>query len=66
MNLSGLLNFFGGQNNFNNKLNTFGQNCQSQGINPEQRVQQLLNSGQMSQEQFNQLAAIANMLTGRK
>ena len=66
MNLSNLFQMFGGQNAFNNKLDAFGQNCQSQGINPEQRVQQLLNSGQMSQEQFNQFAVIANMLTGKR
>ena len=28
--------------------------------NPQQQVQQLLNSGKMSQEQFNQLAGLAN------
>jgi hypothetical protein len=28
--------------------------------NPQQEVQRLLNSGQMSQEQFNQFAQIAN------
>lgn len=66
MNLSNLFQMFGGQNGFNNQLNTFGRNCQSQGINPEQRVQQLLNSGKMSQEQFNWCAAIANIITGRK
>ena len=66
MNLNGLFQFFGGQNAFNSKLSNFGQNCQSQGINPEQRVQELLNSGRMSQEQFNRFAAIANTLTGRK
>lgn len=27
---------------------------------PQQQVQQLLNSGKMSQEQFNQLAGLAN------
>lgn len=28
--------------------------------NPQQQVQQLLNSGKMTQEQFNQLAGLAN------
>ena len=30
--------------------------------NPEQQVKQLINSGKMSQEQFNQLAQTANQL----
>lgn len=30
--------------------------------NPEQQVKQLINSGRMSQEQFNQLAQTANQL----
>ena len=66
MNLGNILQMFGGQTAFTNKVNSFGQQCQSQGINPEERVRQLVNSGQMSQEQFNQFAQIANMLTGRK
>lgn len=34
--------------------------------NPQQRVQELLQSGQMTQEQFNQFSNIANQITGRK
>jgi len=42
-------------NQFNQFKNTF------QG-NPEQQVKQLLNSGKMSQQQFNQLSQVANQL----
>lgn len=46
-------------NNFNNLLNRFNQfKAQFQG-NPQEQVQQLLNSGQMSQAQFNQLSEMA-------
>ena len=31
---------------------------------PKQQVQQMLNSGQMSQEQFNKIAQMANQLQG--
>ena len=34
-------------------------------ISPRERVQQLLDSGQMTQEQFNNLRSMANRLMGR-
>ena len=47
-------------------LNQFRQNFQG---DPRQQVQQMLNSGQITQEQFNQAAQMAtqiqNMLNGR-
>lgn len=60
-----IFNMFGNFMNFQNQFNAFRQNVLSQGINPQQQVQQLLNSGQMSQEQFNQLRYLANQLTGQ-
>lgn len=33
---------------------------------PKQTVQELLNSGKMTQDQFNQFSNIANQITGRK
>lgn len=36
------------------------------GVNPQAKVQELLNSGKMSQQQFEQLRNIANSLTGRR
>lgn len=61
---------FGGFNNFQNN---FGQFMQSfgNGMNPanieqfaQQRVQQMLNSGQMSQQEFEQIRQMANQMTG--
>lgn len=50
------------QNNFL----SFVQQVRQNGISPEQTVRQLVNSGRMSQEQFNQLSQIANQILGRK
>lgn len=33
---------------------------------PKQKVQELLNNGQMTQEQFDQFSSIANQLTGKR
>ena len=41
------------------QLNQFRQTFQG---NPKQQVQQLLNSGKMSQEQFNQLSQMATQI----
>ena len=48
--------------NMNNFLTQFNQFRNSFSGNPEQQVKQLLQSGRMSQEQFNQLAQTANQL----
>lgn len=45
--------------NFLNKFAEFKRNFQG---NPQQMVMNLLNSGQMSQSQFNQLQQIANQI----
>lgn len=63
--LNAIFNKFGGQQNFQNQLNSYSQQCQQQGINPEQNVKQLLNSGRMTQTTFNYYAKIADMVTGR-
>lgn len=39
---------------------------QNPGVNPQTIVQQMLNNGQMSQQQFEQVRNLANMLMGRK
>lgn len=49
-------------NGLNQKLNEFAQQING---NPRDLTQQLLNNGQMSQDQFNQYRMIANMLTGK-
>lgn len=63
-----LINMLGGMNSFNQRLTTFSQNFKQQfgpNADPSQIGQQLLNSGQISQEQFEQFRQIANQLTGR-
>ncbi len=49
-------------NSMNNFLNQFNQFKSTFTGNPEQQVRQLLSSGRMSQEQFNQFAQTANQL----
>lgn len=49
-------------NNFSNLLNQFNQFRQTFSGNPQQQVQQLIQSGRMSQGQFNQLANQATQL----
>jgi len=63
-------NFYNGFNNYQlfqqNFQNFARQFMQQSQLTPEQRVQQLLNSGQMTQQQFNQLRYIANQIMGRR
>lgn len=69
-----LFNMFGNQSNgsFSNMANVINQFNQFQSTfqgDPKQQVQNLLNSGQMSQEQFNQLSSMAQAfqtLLGRR
>ena len=49
-------------NNMANLLSQFNQFRSTFSGNPEAQVRQLLQSGRMSQEQFNQLAQTANQL----
>lgn len=66
-NLFNFLSFFGGQNGFSQKLSAFGQQFNMQNkCTPEQKVQQMLQSGQMTQEQFDQYSEIATKITGRR
>lgn len=67
MDLSSIFNLFGGQNSFLQRLNIFGQQFnQKNSCTPEQKVQQMINSGQMTQEQFDQYSEIATKITGRR
>jgi hypothetical protein len=62
-----LFNQFG--NNSNNPMSQFMSDfkrLQQTVKNPQQEVQRLLNSGQMSQQQFNQFSQMANQLMGKK
>ncbi len=62
---NGNLNNFSNGNGMNNpitfmqKFNKFRKNFQG---DPQQAVLNLLNNGQMSQQQFNQLQAVANQI----
>ena len=49
----------GSMQNFMTQFNQFRQTFQG---NPQQQVQQMLNSGQMSQQQFNQLSQLATQI----
>ena len=62
--MSSLFNDFNSSqpNNMANLLSQFNQFRSTFSGNPEQQVKQLLQSGRMSQEQFNQLAQTANQL----
>ena len=55
---SPVFNVFG-QNNFVARFNQFKQSFQG---NPQQQVQQLLNSGKVTQEQYNRAVQIAQQL----
>lgn len=57
---------FGGFVNFMKQFGQFKQSVEQNGMDPRQQVQQLLNSGRMSQDQFNQLRDMANTITGKK
>lgn len=49
---------------FMQQFQLFQQQMQGNG-NPQQLVQNMLNSGQMTQDQFNQLRMMANQITGK-
>lgn len=71
MGISSLFSMFGNQTNdgFSNILSQFRQFKQNFKGDPQQQVQQLLDSGQMTQQQFNQLSQAATqfqkMMKGR-
>ncbi len=61
-----IMQLFGNVQNFQNQFNQLQQQINQQGLDPQMMVQQLLNSGKMSQAQFNQLRDMANAITGRR
>lgn len=63
---NGLMDMFGNFQNFQQQFNQFAQNFRQMNQDPQQMVQGLLNSGRMTQEQFDQFSQIANMITGQK
>lgn len=61
-----IIDMLSNMQNFNQNFSAFRNQFMQQGISPEQQVANLLNSGQMTQDQFNEFRQIANMLTGHK
>lgn len=59
-----IYSMFGNIQNFQNQFNAFQK--QMSGFDPRQKVQELLNSGQMSQQQFDNLRMLANQITGKR
>ena len=57
---------FGNMQNMMSQFRQFQQMIQQQNINPQQEVQRLLRTGQMSQQQFEQLKGMANMFGNMK
>lgn len=58
------LQMFGNMQNMIANFNQFRQQIEKQGINPQQQVMQLMQQGKMSQQQFEELRKVANMLSG--
>lgn len=59
------MNPFSNPTAFQNAASQMMNSLAQMGMTPQARVQQLIQNGQMSQQQFNQFAQIANQLTGR-
>lgn len=63
-------NPFNNQNDIAMQFKQFVNNISSRGLNPGlfgyQQVQNLLNSGKMSQQDFNRYGQLANDIMGRK
>lgn len=60
--LNQIMQMFGGQQAFQQRFNAMQQQFAQQGINPQQQVQELLNSGRMSQQGFNLFSGLANVI----
>lgn len=66
MNLQGLYNAFGGAQQFKQQYEQFAQNLNQNGqMNAQQLIQQKLNSGEMSQQDFEICRNVANMILGK-
>ena len=66
--MGNIFDMFGGFQNFLGQFNNFSQNVQQQGIDPKQtaynKAQQMLDSGAISQDQYNQILSMAGMIRG--
>lgn len=63
-----IIRALGGLNNFKQRYDAFASNLPNNGIDAKQQAlmqaQQMLNSGQMTQDQYNQILQLAQMLSG--
>lgn len=66
-----IINALGGMANFKTQFDQFKQTLPQNGFDPKQykqqalmQAQQMLNSGQMTQQQYNNILQIAGMLSG--
>ena len=59
------MQMFGNVQNMMNQFQQFRNQIQQQGIDPQRQVQELLRSGRMSQQQFEQLKTMASMFSGK-
>ena len=60
------MQMFGNMQNMIANFNQFRQQIEKQGINPQQQVMELLKSGKMSQQQFEELKQVANMFSNMR
>lgn len=58
------MQMFGNMQNMMSQFQQFQRQMQEQNINPQQKVLELLQTGRMSQQQFEQLKSMAGMLSG--
>ena len=65
----GVIQALGGMANIRSQLNNFQQGLPQNGFDPKQQAlmqaQQMLNSGQMSQQQYNNVLQLAGILSGK-
>jgi hypothetical protein len=59
--MSNTFQIFGGLQNFINQFNAFKQQYNGQ-VPAQMRVQRLLDSGQMTQQEFNQISQFINLI----
>lgn len=60
-----IVNAFGSMEKFRQQYDALSANLSQNGMTPEAAVNQLLNSGKMTQEQFVYLSRMANQILGR-
>ena len=69
LNPLGVIQALGGMANIKSQLNNFQQGLPQNGFDPKQQAlmqaQQMLNSGQMSQQQYNNILQLAGILSGK-